>query len=251
MRSLLIRLAIMFTVSQWAAPLLAGSTSSLPASGSAPSPTLHPEALLEGSRSPSPVYSRRSSMLEEDTFTHGGVYIGSLQSHIRAHSGLCRDQNVRSQGCQTGEEEVSPPVVEWRVLPPTPTQQEALPLPAPSAEMADIGVQCCAGMEATSPSPRDSKMALAGEMDRLVVYQNSSQVVAKSAAPAFLLSLVQALLGIPLPLIGLALQLMDTRPVWGWRVTLTALAFTSPSPALAHCAYLWAAASTGPLPSDI
>ncbi|MPD01005.1 hypothetical protein E2C01_096515 [Portunus trituberculatus] len=73
----------MFTVSQWAAPLLAGSTSSLPASGSAPSPTLHPEALLEGSRSPSPVYSRRSSMLEEDTFTHGGVYIGSLQSHIR------------------------------------------------------------------------------------------------------------------------------------------------------------------------
>lgn len=146
---------------------------------------------------------------------------------------------------------MSPPVVEWRVLPPTPTLQETLPLPKPSAEMSDIGVQCCPAVESTSPSPQDSRMALAGETDRLVVHQNSSHMVAEGAAPAFLLSVVQALLGIPLPLIGLALQLMDTGPVWAWRVTLITLAFTSPSPALAHCAYLWAAASTAPLPSDI
>lgn len=92
----------MFTVSQWATPLFDGSASSTPATGSAPSPALHAEALLEGSRSPSPVYSRRSSMLEEDTFTVGGVYIGSLQSHIRVST--CTGQEGQGAGDITNRE---------------------------------------------------------------------------------------------------------------------------------------------------
>ena len=166
----------------------------------------------------------------------------------QAHSGFCTDQNVRSQGCQTGEEESSPPVVEWRVLPPTPTLQETPPLPA-APQVADIGVQCCGGIEAASPHPRGNRVA--GELDRLLVHENSCRVEAVNATPAFVLSVVQALMGIPLPLIALALQLMDPGPVWAWRVTLIALAFTSPAPALAQGAYLFAVASITSMPSDM
>ncbi|XP_050730805.1 uncharacterized protein LOC127005736 [Eriocheir sinensis] len=232
--------AIMFTVSRWAAPLLVAAPSSCsPPPGRPSKPALHAEALLEGSRSPSPVYSRRSSMLEEDTFTVGGIYMGSLKSHIRAHSGFCTDQNVRSQGCQTGEDEASPPVIEWRVLPPTPTLQEPPPvLTAP--EVTSVGVQCCSVAQTPSQTPRGG--SLAKDFDRLVVWETSVKVESSRAAPALALSAVQALTGVFLPLVVLGLHVGAPGSVWAWWVILLALTVTNPAPALAHCSYFLAEA---------
>lgn len=159
----------------------------------------------------------------------------------QAHSGFCTDQNVRSQGCQTGEEEASPPVVEWRVLPPTPTLQEAPPDPI-IPEVTSVGVQCCSAIQAPSPSTRSSGMAK--ELERLVVCENSMRVEAARAAPAFVISVVQVLMGVPLPLVAMALHLSDPGPLWGWHVTLMALMVTIPAPALTHGAYLLMAAWT-------
>ncbi|KAG7174556.1 hypothetical protein Hamer_G016461, partial [Homarus americanus] len=237
---------------QWTKPVLVEKSHSTPLPQESDTSDLARTLILaqcgtemDGSLCPTPSNHQE----REDTFTRGGVYIGSLESHMRTHQAFCSGMNVRSQGCQTGEVEASPPVIEWR-LHPSASREDHFQPPV----VAHVEVQCNGLMEDVEPHPqalglreavdlRPQPPELAGLVGDVCVRDararltGRTRVEAARALPAFFMSLVQVLLWLPLPIMSLTLYLTHTEPVWAWRALLTTLALTNLAPALAPAIY--------------
>ncbi|KAK7071534.1 hypothetical protein SK128_006234, partial [Halocaridina rubra] len=127
--------AVLCSVGQWTLPLLMNISQRPAKVGTKPAPLSHLTIPYHGEMSTSPCPS--PGAMSEDTFALGGVYIGSLESHVRTHQDFCSGMNVRSQSCQTGEKEVSPPVIEWRMNASTSAENSTI-----EAQVNDAGVQC-------------------------------------------------------------------------------------------------------------
>lgn len=159
---------------------------------------------------------------------------------FQTHQTICSGLNYRSQGCQTGEMEASPPVIEWRMH--SSASREKLPQ-CPS--MAHVGVQCLGLWEAAAPhSPASGLGQVAGDVcvrDARAQLMGRTRVEATRALPAFIMALIQALLWLPLPIASLTLYLMPAEVGWAWKVMLITLSFTSLAPALAPAAFVVAA----------
>ncbi|XP_071550031.1 uncharacterized protein [Panulirus ornatus] len=239
--------ALVRPLGQWTAPLLVHSTSSsmgkhIPSTASDTTQKMvlaQSGGEMGGSRCPSPALPGHAPD-QEDTFTLGGVYIGSLESHIRTHQAICSGLNYRSQGCQTGEMETSPPVIEWRMHPSA--SREELPQ-RPS--LAHVGVQCMELLEDTTLRLQTSGLGqVEGDVcvrDARARLTGRTRVEAGRARPAFVMALVQAMFWLPLPIASLTLYLMPVEVGWAWQVMLLTLSFTSLAPALAPAAFIIAA----------
>ncbi|XP_042877339.1 uncharacterized protein LOC122256602 [Penaeus japonicus] len=236
--------ALLCSIGQWTAPLLVGAASSTAEQQQALAKANTPKGDEDGSKGVSSSTVPSTPLDEEDTFTLGGVYIGSLESHIRTHQAFCSGMNVRSQGCQTGELEVSPPVIEWRI------QMSTEELSRASPTLEHVGTQCSFAGEGEwprlprSPSQRSACQVLqvAGEVcvrDARARLAGRTRVEAGRSLPAVLLVLVQMLLWLPLPIAALTLFFSSSPdPSWAWRVLLVILSVTNLSPALGSATYL-------------
>ncbi|ROT73992.1 hypothetical protein C7M84_007524 [Penaeus vannamei] len=238
--------ALLCSIGQWTAPLLVGASSTSSVAQPALTKGDAPKGGAETSKGVSSSTIPSTPLDEEDTFTLGGVYIGSLESHIRTHQAFCSGMNVRSQGCQTGELEASPPVIEWRI------QMSTEELSRASPTLEDVATQCSFAGEgewprvSRSPSQRSACQVLqvSGEVcvrDARARLAGRTRVEAGRSLPALLLVLLQMLLWLPLPISALTLYFSSCSATWAWRVLLVVLTVTNLSPALTSAVYLVAA----------
>ncbi|XP_037785600.1 uncharacterized protein LOC119581278 [Penaeus monodon] len=238
--------ALLCSIGQWTAPLLVGASSSSSVTQPALTKGDPSKGDAETSKGVSSSTIPGTPLDEEDTFTLGGVYIGSLESHIRTHQAFCSGMNVRSQGCQTGELEASPPVIEWRI------QMSTEELSRASPTLVHVATQCSFTGEGEWPRPSRSPsqrsacqvLQVSGEVcvrDARARLAGRTRVEAGRSVPAFLLVLLQMLLWLPLPITALTLYFSSCSATWAWRVLLVILAVTNLSPALTSAVYLVAA----------
>ncbi|KAK3872017.1 hypothetical protein Pcinc_014807 [Petrolisthes cinctipes] len=182
--------------------------------------------------------------LDDDTFTLGGVYIGPLQSHIRVimfqqtHSAFCSGLNSRSQSSQTGEDEISPPVIECRVLPPTPTQTAPLP-PLISPTTASVSVQCSDSWGAVNSLPFFSTPGILNMQTARANARRVTQTDIRQAVAITTLGVVYVVGWLPLSLTTLICHITPPSPEWTWWVLMSVFSFTGLTTAIAPAAYVW------------
>ncbi|KAK4311608.1 hypothetical protein Pmani_016896 [Petrolisthes manimaculis] len=178
--------------------------------------------------------------LDDDTFTLGGVYIGPLQSHIRqTHSAFCSGLNSRSQSSQTGEDEneISPPVIECRVLPPTPTQTAPLP-PLIPPTTASVSVQCSDSRGAVNSLPFFSTPGILNMQTARAKARRVTQTDIRQAVAITTLGIVYIVGWLPLPLTTLICHITPPSPEWIWWVLMSVFSFTGLTTAIAPAAYV-------------
>lgn len=155
----------------------------------------------------------------------------------QTHSTFCAGLNSRSQSTQTGDDEISPPVLECRVLPPTPTMSPPLtPMVPPTT--VNVSVQCSESWEALNPLPFLStpgmlNMDTARANARSVMHTDVQQAVAIAT-----LGLVHVIGWLPLPLTTLICHITPPSPGWAWWVIMSVFSFTGLTTAIAPAAYV-------------
>ncbi|XP_068232483.1 uncharacterized protein [Palaemon carinicauda] len=238
--------ALLSSVGKWTVPLVLGMNnvnSSIPQGKTNPPSSDHHLSIPysgEMSTSPCPSPGPFSKGNHEDTFTMGGIYIGSLESHIRTHQAFCSGLNIRSQGCQTGTTEVSPPVIEWRMN--TSHSSEKLNRP----QMTHVGVQCNPkdfSNESQTEQTVSYMLQLAGEVcvrDARARLAGRTHLEYARTLPVFMLTLCQIILWLPLAVTVLIVK-FTCYSVEGWEAIIITVCIGNLSPAFAPLLYFAAA----------